>query len=365
MLRLELREPGVESAHRHRESADPVRHARILRRDEVGQALVGAAGRLLVLLPQVVPGHRNRASVRVVIDFDVVAVHARCRVQAKHAVCGDPFFAHDALEHFQRFGVQLARGFADHRIFENLRVRAGKLPGLEERRPVDIGNQLFQRIVAQHCEPRRARCRRLAGRPVGGEAKAPGFGDRQQRPGAFFVPVLGADLLVVGAHAGDIAVALFGREQVLHHAHRAGGIRHINHRAGIVRRDLHRGVRTRGGGAADQQRHREAVALHLLRHVRHFLQRGRDQARQADSVGVLAFRGLQDGPGRHHHPQVHHVVVVALEDHGDDVLADVVHVALDRGDHQLALGLAGFPGAQFFRLDVGQQVRHGLFHHAR
>ena len=40
----------------------------------------------------------------------------------------------------------------------------------------------------------------------------------------------------------------------------------------------------------------------------------------------------------HHHAHVHDLEVVALEHDGDDVLADVVHVALDRGDDDLALG---------------------------
>ena len=69
----------------------------------------------------------------------------------------------------------------------------------------------------------------------------------------------------------------------------------------------------------------------------------------------------------HHHAHVHHFKVVALQDDGDDVLANVVHVALDGGDDDLALGLhvaaSGFHLALFF-FDVGQQVGHGLLHHA-
>ena len=40
----------------------------------------------------------------------------------------------------------------------------------------------------------------------------------------------------------------------------------------------------------------------------------------------------------HHHAHVDDLEVVALEHDGDDVLADVVHVALDGGDDDLALG---------------------------
>ena len=52
---------------------------------------------------------------------------------------------------------------------------------------------------------------------------------------------------------------------------------------------------------------------------------------------TLALR--QDVLARHHHAHVDDLEVVALEHDGDDVLADVVHVALDGGDDDLALGL--------------------------
>ena len=71
---------------------------------------------------------------------------------------------------------------------------------------------------------------------------------------------------------------------------------------------------------------------------------------------------------RHHHAHVHHVKVVALKHHRDNVLADVMHIAFDRGNHNLALGLDVLPsfGLQaFFLFDVGHQMRHGLLHHAR
>ena len=44
--------------------------------------------------------------------------------------------------------------------------------------------------------------------------------------------------------------------------------------------------------------------------------------------------------GRDHDAEVDDLVVVAGEDHADDVLADVVDVALDGGHQDLAGGLA-------------------------
>ncbi len=90
--------------------------------------------------------------------------------------------------------------------------------------------------------------------------------------------------------------------------------------------------------------------------------------RQADEVGALDARLGEDVLARDHHAHVDDLEVVALQDHGDDVLADVVHVALDGGDDDAALGLdlaAAGHQRQLLGLDVGQQVRHRLLHHAR
>ena len=126
-----------------------------------------------------------------------------------------------------------------------------------------------------------------------------------------------------------------------------------------------------GGGATDQQRDlldaEMLVLLHLGRHILHLFQAGRDQAAQADDVRTLALGPGQDLVAGHHHAHIHHFEVVALQHDGDDVLADVVHIALHGGDHDLALGLhvhaGGFLLALLF-LDVGHQMRHRLLHHA-
>ena len=42
---------------------------------------------------------------------------------------------------------------------------------------------------------------------------------------------------------------------------------------------------------------------------------------------------------RHHDAEIDHLVIVALEHDADDVLADVVHVALDGRHHDLAVAV--------------------------
>ena len=66
-------------------------------------------------------------------------------------------------------------------------------------------------------------------------------------------------------------------------------------------------------------------------------------------------------PG-HHDAQIDHLIAVALQHHADNVLADIVHIALHgrHDDPALALGVR-----VLFCLDIGEEVRHGLFHHTR
>jgi len=89
-----------------------------------------------------------------------------------------------------------------------------------------------------------------------------------------------------------------------------------------------------------------------------------NQPRQADDVHALRLGRLEDLRARDHHAEVDDVEVVALQHDADNVLADVVHVALDGRHQHLPLGpLVGDPF--LFLFDVGNQVGDGALHHAR
>ena len=160
---------------------------------------------------------------------------------------------------------------------------------------------------------------------------------------------------------GELGARLRRRER-LAHADRARRVLHVGDGPGILRVDLDGGVRGRGGRAADQERHLELQPLHLARHVHHLVQRRRDEAREPDHVGLLAARGLEDPLRRHHHAEVDDLEVVALEDDADDVLADVVDVALDGRDHDLAVGARRLAR---FLVQERHEVRDRLLHDAR
>ena len=95
---------------------------------------------------------------------------------------------------------------------------------------------------------------------------------------------------------------------------------------------------------------------------------GCDEAGEADEVWRFRLAGAgEDFFAGDHDAQVDDVVVVAGEDDADDVFADVVDVAFDGGEEDLALRLDDLSGGGhggFFGFHVGGQVGDGLLHDA-
>ncbi len=142
--RLETRHVRIDAdAGGAGERAQPVRHAAVAWREVIGEAQVRHAGRFFLLLAQVVQRGQHRAARVVGVQLDVVADGVG-RKQADHRAGAQPALVHDASQHGLRVAQQLARLLADHGVVQNLRVAAGQLPGLEERRPVDAGKQFGQ-----------------------------------------------------------------------------------------------------------------------------------------------------------------------------------------------------------------------------
>ena len=123
------------------------------------------------------------------------------------------------------------------------------------------------------------------------------------------------------------------------HRHCPAGIQHVDHRLAVVRRNLDGRVRPAGGRSADEQRQLETLALHLAGHMHHLVERRRDQAAEADHVRLLRLGAFEDLFAWDHHAHVDDFIVVAGEDDADDVLANVVNVALDRREHDFSLRL--------------------------
>ena len=122
----------------------------------------------------------------------------------------------------------------------------------------------------------------------------------------------------------------------------------MDHRPRIVLGNLDRGVGGGRGRTADQQWHLEALTLHLLGDIDHFVQRGSDQTRQADDVGTELDRLGENLVTRNHHAHVRDFEAIAGKHHADDVFADVVDVALHRGDEKTTRGTTALGEAKRF-----------------
>ena len=76
----------------------------------------------------------------------------------------------------------------------------------------------------------------------------------------------------------------------------------------------------------------------------------------------MFLRGGQDIRPRHHHPQINNLIAIALENHADDVFANIMHIALHGRHDDTTLGLLA---CRLLRLDKGDEVGNRLLHHAR
>ena len=102
--------------------------------------------------------------------------------------------------------------------------------------------------------------------------------------------------------------------------------------------------------------------LQLAAHVHHLLQRRSNQTRQTNHVNALLTGLAHYLLGRHHHAHVYHLIAVASHDHTHDVLTNVMHVALHRGQQHLA---ALTRSRAALLLDIRLQNTHSLLHRAR
>ena len=139
----------------------------------------------------------------------------------------------------------------------------------------------------------------------------------------------------------------------------------MHHAVFILRSNFHGGVFVAGGRSTDQQRNLHASTLHLFGDVDHFIQRRSDQTRQTDHVNVVLDRFLKDLLARDHHTQVNDFVVVTAQYHANDIFTDVMHVAFNGRQQNLAAATVhGHAGCQFFFFHERQQVSDRFFHHA-
>ncbi|MNP24981.1 hypothetical protein D3C76_1177720 [compost metagenome] len=120
---------------------DVVRFTAQLRRDEIGQAVVGKTD-LLGLLTQMMADRQHVGARFIAIDLDVIA-HTVGREQPHHAARVEGFLLAELIEQVVGILKQALGLFTHHFIFEDARIFSGQRPGHKERRPVDVVAQGF------------------------------------------------------------------------------------------------------------------------------------------------------------------------------------------------------------------------------
>ncbi len=150
-----------------------------------------------------------------------------------------------------------------------------------------------------------------------------------------------------------------GIEEAPHEARSEGGVGHVGDRPRVCGSDAHGSVHRVGRRPTYEEGDLHPSLFHQGCDARHFLEGGGYQPRKPHHVGFALDCRVEYFFGGHHDAQVDDLVVIAGQDHGDNVLADVVDVALYGRDHHPPSARAphGLLG-----LDVGQEDGYRLLH---
>jgi len=138
------------------------------------------------------------------------------------------------------------------RVVEDRRIPTTQLPSVEERRPVDEGNQVLKSDVFSRFENNHAGLRGCGDVFVGKfGGVGDGFGEGEHRFGGLAIRVVGAELFVVVRELFQELGFLLGVEQRAGNIDGAGGIEDMDNAAAVVVGHFHGGVGAAGSGSAD------------------------------------------------------------------------------------------------------------------
>ncbi len=150
VIRVEFfREFIAAQSGRHGKCAEIIRPAAILRGDEIGERIKRLGAAAFPLLAQRVDARERLLWLGRIEELNIVP-NTIGRPEAIHAIRREQLLVDDAIQQAPRVIVELARFAADGRIVKNLGVLSLEFPRREERRPVDVIDQLAQRQPLDH-----------------------------------------------------------------------------------------------------------------------------------------------------------------------------------------------------------------------
>ena len=221
---------------------------------------------------------------------------------------------------------------------------------LEERGFVDVIEKVAQAIVfydANAPERRRGDIRR-----IGYDGAALG----EDRAG-FVVDSRGFGIFLHGASFRDACVAgAVGSSEIFHDVQAGESVIGIEDAVRVFTAEIVFHVFAGESCPAADHRELQLLALKILNHVLH-LERGLHQeAAQADRVRLMLLCRANNRVAWLFDPEVDDLESVVRQDDVDQVLANVVHVALHGREYDRALLRAGF------LLHLGLEISDGLLH---
>ena len=152
-----------------------------------------------------------------------------------------------------------------------------------------------------------------------------------------------------------------GSLKLIHQAQAGHGVLGVADGGGVLRRDFQAREFFGKRRAAYEQRNVNAGFAQIGGGDDHLLRAFYQQAGKADGVGLMFAMGANQFLGRNFDAEVDHVVAVIFQNDLDEIFADVVDVALHRGEHYFgALFGVGFLHELFEMADGGFHGFGGL-----
>ena len=225
-----------------------------------------------------------------------------------------------AVEHLE---VQVRVDLCERNVTQHVRLEVG---GRGRR---------YSRHVRLRTRGRRRRARRVHGRGAAHQGR------------------------LLGPYALGETLARHGREELVGEVEAVHGVLRVERQPAILGGDPRGRELARERGAADEERNVDAGRLQILGGHHHLLRGLHEQSRQPEGVGLVRVVGGDEVLRRHLEAEVDHAVAVVAEDDLDQILADVVDVALHGGQHDHAAR------GRVRLLHVGLEVGHRRFHGLR
>src|SRR6056297_357607 len=123
-------------------------------------------------------------------------------------------------------------------------------------------------------------------------------------------------------------------------------------------------MHSRSCSTSNQKRCFKSTVFHLFSNVNHLIERWSNESAEANYVYIVFFGCGQNFISRIHHTQINNLIVIAAQYNRDNILSDVVNVALYRSQQNFCFWFTLF-GLILLRFDERNQNGNAFLHYPR